>query len=171
MDRPDIDVYMMGMALMASTRATCSRRSVGCVIVNRLNHIVGTGYNGPPRQLPHCGIELCPGMRASSGTQLDGCMAIHAEQNALLQCGNTDGIRAIYATTQPCLTCTKLLLNTSCERIVYLDPYPHIGATTLWIGAGRTIEQIHYEDAIQLKELFQMMSERSESALTESFGG
>ena len=168
MDRPVTDVYMMGMAMMAASRATCSRRAVGCILTNSLNHIVATGYNGVPRGMVHCGIELCPGVNAPSGTNLDGCMAIHAEQNALLQCVNTRDIVTCYVTAQPCLTCMKLLLNTSCQSIVYLQPYPHEAAARLWSNAGRTMGMLSTEQVIELKMLFQMMSERSEYALTLS---
>lgn len=168
MNRPSTDVYMMAMAMMAASRATCSRRAVGCVMTNSLNHIVATGYNGVPRGMVHCGIEICPGIGAASGTQLDGCMAIHAEQNALLQCPDTRDIVACYVTTQPCLTCTKLLLNTSCKEIIYLQPYPHEAAVKLWSNAGRSMSMLPSEQVKELTELFQMMSERSDSALTLS---
>lgn len=171
MDRPATDVYMMAMAMMASSRATCSRRGVGCILTNSLNHIVATGYNGPPRGMGHCGSDMCPGMNAPSGTQLEGCMAIHAEQNALLQCPDTRDLVTCYTTTQPCLTCTKLLLNTSCYRIVYLDSYPHSMAELLWAKAGRELYQLSRAQISELKVLFQMMSERSRSALTKPLGG
>lgn len=140
------------------------------MLTNTLNHVVATGYNGVPRGMVHCGSQICPGLGAASGTQLDGCMAIHAEQNALLQCPNTRDIRACYVTAQPCLTCTKLLLNTSCQTIVYLEPYPHKSATDLWVAAGRSMSMISAEQVVELKELFRMMSERSENALTLSRG-
>lgn len=166
MARPNTDVYMMGLAMMAALRATCSRRAVGCVLTNTLNHVVATGYNGPPRGMVHCSSVICPGISAASGQQLDGCMAIHAEQNALLQCPDTRDIVRCYVTTQPCLTCTKLLLNTSCKEIVYLEPYPHAIAEKIWIESGRSISMISAEQVKELQELFQVMSERSESALT-----
>lgn len=165
-NRPSTDVYMMAMAMMASSRTTCSRRGVGCILSNTLNHIVATGYNGTPRGMGHCSPEMCPGCGAPSGTQLDGCMAIHAEQNALLQCPDTRDLFTCYSTTQPCLTCTKLLLNTSCQRVVYLYPYPHSMAELLWSMAGRELVQLGELQVKELKVLFQMMSERSGSALT-----
>lgn len=168
MNRPSTDVYMMGIAMMAASRSTCSRRAVGCVLTNSYNHIVATGYNGVPRGMVHCGSHICPGMNASSGSQLDGCMAIHAEQNAILQAPDSRDIKTCYVTTQPCLTCTKLLLNTNCQSIIYLEPYPHVAAADLWINAGRTISMLGAEQVIELKELFRVMSERSERALTLS---
>jgi deoxycytidylate deaminase len=37
------------------------------------------------------------------------------------------------------MTCTKLLLNTSCKRIIYTEPYPHEEARQLWTKNGRII--------------------------------
>lgn len=81
--------------------------------------------------------HACPGANAPSGQGLDACQAIHAEQNALLQCRDVYAIHTAYVTASPCITCCKLLLNTSCERIVFLTPYPHPEAKALWEGAGR----------------------------------
>jgi len=43
------------------------------------------------------------------------------------------------------VTCCKLLLNTSCERIVFVEEYPHSAARELWEGAGRLWEQLLVE--------------------------
>lgn len=167
MARPNIDVYMMGMAMMAASRATCSRRAVGCVLTNRLHHIIATGYNGVPRGMVHCAIQPCLGANAPSGQRLDACMATHAEQNALLQCRDVEEIDTAYVTAQPCITCTKLLLNTGCKNIVYLEPYPHAAAGVLWANSGRTMSMLPTSDLVQLVELFRMQSERSHRALTQ----
>jgi dCMP deaminase len=107
------------------------------VLVNSRGHVLATGYNGVAAGLPHCNEgHPCAAANAPSGTQLEGCEAIHAEQNALLQCRNVYEIHTCYCTTAPCITCTKLLLNTSCQRIVSLNPYPTSGAE-LWTKAGR----------------------------------
>jgi dCMP deaminase len=84
----------------------------------------------------------CPGATSKSGTDLDSCQAIHAEQNALLQCEDVYSIDTAYVTASPCITCTKLLLNTSCRRIVYRDEYPHPAARKLWTSSGRDWEQL-----------------------------
>jgi hypothetical protein len=39
-----------------------------------------------------------------SGTGLDVCEAIHAEQNALLQCKDVEQIDTAYVTAMPCMT-------------------------------------------------------------------
>jgi dCMP deaminase len=85
--------------------------------------------------------HACSGAHSPSGTNLDHCQAIHAEQNALLQCRDVYNIEACYVTTSPCMTCVKLLLNTSCQKIYFLDEYSHTEAKDLWESAGR--EWIH----------------------------
>lgn len=136
--RPTRDQWGLALAKITATRATCVRRKVGCVLLNRRGQVVATGYNGVASGLPHC-TEGCPcsGAYAKSGTNLDACQAIHAEQNALLQCRDVYDIHSAYVTTSPCITCVKLLLNTSCERILFTEEYPHIEARKIWEGAGR----------------------------------
>lgn len=85
--------------------------------------------------------HACPGAHSASGTNLDACQAIHAEQNALLQCRDVYAIHTCYVTASPCITCVKLLLNTSCEKIVFVEEYPHKAAQELWVQAGREWQQ------------------------------
>lgn len=79
----------------------------------------------------------CPGAGLPSGQGLDKCQALHGEQNALLQCRDVYQIDTAYVTASPCITCTKLFLNTSCRRIVFLEEYPHSDAKDLWVASGR----------------------------------
>jgi deoxycytidylate deaminase len=66
------------------------------------------------------------------------CEAVHAEQNAVLQCKDTDAIHTAYVTTAPCKPCMKLLLNTGCNRIVFLQDHPGSEeARAIWENAGR----------------------------------
>lgn len=158
------DEWALKLALLTAQRTTCCRRAVGCVLLNARGHVLSTGYNGVAAGLPHCNhmdvvtdddghntyvVEVfphaCSGAKAPSGTNLDGCHAIHAEQNALLQCRDMYAIHTAYVTASPCMTCCKLLLNTSCQRIVYVEEYPHSAAKDLWTGAGRAWEQLLVE--------------------------
>lgn len=141
MERLSKDEYFVAMASLVSRRSTCQRRAVGCVLVSPLGHVLATGYNGVPRGSAHCIDHPCAGAGLPSGTGLDKCEAIHAEQNALLQCKDVMSIETAYVTTMPCMTCTKLLLNTSCKIIVYSEPYPHSEAAELWRKNGRVIIQ------------------------------
>jgi len=148
MNRPTTDEYFIRMAQLVSTRSTCYRRHVGCVLVNTRNHVLATGYNGVATGLPHCSESKsyrCIGRNAISGSNLDDCQAIHAEQNALLQCPNVFDIKTAYTTTAPCRTCVKLLMGTTCTRIVFLEEYPHKESEQLW-STDSSRSWIHFYD-------------------------
>lgn len=130
------DEYFTQMARLVSSRGTCARRRVGCVLVSGRRHVLATGYNGVPSGAVHCIDVPCPGHGLPSGQGLDLCEAVHAEQNALLQCPDVWDIGSCYTTASPCITCVKLLLNTSCQRIVFLEEYPHSTAKELWLASG-----------------------------------
>jgi len=125
MIRPSIDEYFIDMAKLVSTRGTCIRRKVGCVLVSRDNQVLATGYNGVPSGFSHCIDEPCDGASYASGHGLDKCEAIHAEMNAVIHCHDIKMIHTAYCTTAPCIHCIKVLLNTSCKRLVIFESYPH----------------------------------------------
>jgi dCMP deaminase len=119
--RPSWDEYFMNIALAVASRSTCSRRSVGAIVVKD-KRILATGYNGAPAGLRHCdhtgGADLRDGHCARS---------THAEQNAIVQSAKygtpIDG-GTMYCTAQPCLTCAKLLVNAGIRRVVFEGEYP-----------------------------------------------
>lgn len=136
--RPSKDNVMMEVARILSLRGTCARRMVGCVLTNHLGHILATGYNGVARGRDHCIEFPCLGAKHQSGQGLELCEAIHAEQNALLQCSDVQEIETCYTTTSPCAHCVKLLLNTSCNRIYYYEDYSDSQrCANIWMSAGR----------------------------------
>ncbi len=128
MARPDWDLYFMMMAGVAATRSTCIRRKVGDVIV-RGRQVVSTGYNGPPKGLPHCADVGCLReiLSIPSGERHEICRGSHAEMNAIAQAAAT-GVSTegghIYCTHEPCSFCTKAIINSGITRLVYLRPYP-----------------------------------------------
>ena len=63
--------------------------------------------------------------------------AIHAEQNALLQCKDVHEIDRVYCTLSPCIHCVKLLLNTSARHILFCEEYIHQDAKRLWKDSNR----------------------------------
>jgi dCMP deaminase len=124
MKRPGRIRTFMDIAFIISKRSTCARRLVGCVLVDIHNHVVATGYNGVASGMEHCIDNPCPGAEYESGKGLDKCQAIHAEANALLQCKDVYSIKDCFVTAEPCVHCTKLLMNTSCKNIYYTEYYP-----------------------------------------------
>lgn len=138
--RPNLDTVMLGIAMCLAHRATCSKLQVGCVLTDKHGRIIGSGYNGNARGMGHCIEFPCAGANAPKGSDL--CEAVHAEQNALLNCRNPELIETCYTTHAPCLRCTKTLLNTGCISIIYHDDAFELPAKALWVAAGRHWEQI-----------------------------
>lgn len=137
-DRPSWDAYFCGITRAVGTRATCSRKAVGAVLVKD-KLILATGYNGAPAGLRHCdhtdGRDLLNGHCARS---------THAEQNAIVQAARHGiGIEGstLYCTNNPCLTCTKLIINAGVVRIVYEEEYPDTLAFELLRESGIRVER------------------------------
>jgi len=69
------------------------KRRVGALLI-RNNRVLSTGYNGTPRGLKNCnegGCGRCNDSSNSLGEKLDECLCLHAEENALLECGRGGG--------------------------------------------------------------------------------
>jgi deoxycytidylate deaminase len=197
MNRVSWPKYFMSIAEAVSKRSPCLRRAVGAVLV-RSNQVLATGYNGPPRGIPHCtppeegSLNLymeCPHCRGKSyeraedttvrlimpegnasvtndvltntvdvssvkcpvckgegvlarsyttckrmlnnipsGERLDLCLAIHGEQNVIIQAAR-HGISVLGATMYctvgpPCLMCTKMIINAGISEMIYSGDYP-----------------------------------------------
>ena len=90
--RPTWDAYFVSLCSLASLRSNCMKRRVGAVIV-RKNRVLSTGYNGTPRGLTNCNEGGCARCNesASCGSNLDECLCLHAEENALLELGRDRG--------------------------------------------------------------------------------
>ena len=133
--RPGWDEYFMQIARTVSTRATCPRASVGCVLV-REHRILTTGYNGAPRGVAHCSEAGCTHRQRS-------CLrATHAEANAVVQ-GALHGVAGgaiAYCTHQPCVNCSKLLISAGVTKIVF-DRLPRRGGRKLLAEAGVALVQ------------------------------
>ncbi|MDO5563100.1 MAG: cytidine/deoxycytidylate deaminase family protein [Synergistaceae bacterium] len=127
-DRPDWDTYFLLIAKVVATRSTCLRRKVGAVLV-RDKQILSTGYNGAPKNVSHCDEVGClrEKMGIPSGERHEFCRGSHAEINAIAQAAAA-GVATqgcwVYCTHEPCVYCTKALINAGCERIAYIYPYP-----------------------------------------------
>lgn len=121
-------VYM-DIAERMARETKCLARQVGCVIV-RERMVVATGYNGPPSGLEHCFDAFGGCMRRVKGVEHGRdkhlCRALHAEQNALLQCamkGTDPRCSDIYCTSMPCSTCAKMLIQVRAKVIYFGDDF------------------------------------------------
>lgn len=121
--RPSWDEYFMGIARMVAMRSNCIKRKVAAVIVKD-KRIISTGYNGTPRGVKNCNEGGCPRCNSfgSQGTHLAECVCSHAEENAITQAayhGVNIKDSILYTTFSPCLICTKMIINSGIQEVVY----------------------------------------------------
>lgn len=178
--RPDIDAYFLAQAVVIARRSTCVRRAVGCVLVDARRHALATGYNGVPAGAPHCneGVpqrradsepgevmppcypHACAGAFSPSGGTGDGCGAVHAEINALLQCRDVYQVSTVYVTAEPCGGCAKALVGTSAERVVFLAAHPSAGRDH-WARSGRDLGAWVLADEAVRRQVQEVLTEAS----------
>lgn len=125
--RISFDDLFMGIVELLEKRTTCVRKSVGAILVKN-NIMLSTGYNGSPSKLEHCFKLGClrEKLKIPSGQRIEICRAVHAEQNALIQCAlkQTDTSDSVlYCSYSPCVTCAKLLIQARIKKIVFRDIY------------------------------------------------
>jgi len=134
----DWDKQFMKVAKMWAPMSKCLSRQIGTVLVVD-NHIIATGYNGPPKNVPHCDCrdnlgnytdtfisDVCPRKRMGhdSGEGMEFCAAVHAEINPILQAART-GVSTVGSTlycycATPCINCAKEIVQAGIKRVVCL---------------------------------------------------
>ncbi len=127
-----IDTYL-NCAEVFAYRSTCIKRKYGAVIVKD-DVVISTGYNGAPRGFDNCcDLGVCPridrNMHQGKGYEI--CRAIHAEENALLNCSRQQTLGAdLYLVgvnpkdnsiheAKPCPLCARAIIQAGI-RNVYL---------------------------------------------------
>jgi len=124
--RPSWDEYFIDIAQLTSERSNCIKRKVGCIIVKN-KRILSLGYNGTPVNTQNCyegGCQRCSNIENTSATNLDLCMCLHAEENAILFVSKEDLKNStMYVTLIPCISCVKKILQCGIYRVVYINNY------------------------------------------------
>lgn len=147
MQRPGWDEYFMNIAQVVASRSNCVKRKVAAIIVKD-RRIISTGYNGTPRGTTNCNEGGCPRCNnlAASGTSLSECLCSHGEENAITQAayhGTSVKGATLYSTFSPCLLCTKMIINSGINEVVYNHDYPLSDVPmALLREAGVTIRKI-----------------------------
>ena len=142
------DKRFMELTEQVATWSSCFKedRQVGAVIV-RDKRILSTGYNGAPEGVKSCkekGECLRLKMGITSGTLLEKCYSVHAEQNAIVNAArlgvSLDGA-TLYCTHRPCVICAKLIVNAGIKRVVYKEGYPDEFAVELLHEANVQVDR------------------------------
>ena len=109
------DDYFMSLAFLISSRSSCHRLHVGCVLVKN-TRVISVGYNGFLPKAPHQSVVVNGHEKAT----------VHAEQNSISDCARrgilTEGATA-YITHFPCIDCFKILAAGGIVKIIYHSDY------------------------------------------------
>jgi len=108
------DIRFLQMAAFVATWSKDPAKSVGAVIVDTNNRIIGVGYNGFPR-------DIADDDRLND-KELKRRMVIHAEENAILNSTGNTANCLIYITHPPCLHCAGMLKQSGIFKAVFEEP-------------------------------------------------
>ena len=151
--RPTWDEYFMEVCRAIAKRATCARGRSGCVIA-RDYLLLGTGYVGAPRGLPHCddvGHQFKK-VQHEDGSISQHCVrTVHAEQNAICQAAkrgiSIDGA-TLYCKMTPCRTCAMLIINCGIKRVIAEKRY-HDSADSIEMFKQAGVILEHLNDSVE----------------------
>lgn len=142
----DRDENYFKMCQVVGENSKCFSRKLGAILV-RDKTVIATGYNGPPRGVPHCDVRClkdkslqtelkkfwkkidnfegnCPRqlLEYKSGQGLHLCIAGHAERNCIVNAARM-GVcvkdSTLYLNTNiPCKDCLIEIINAGINEIV-----------------------------------------------------
>jgi dCMP deaminase len=143
--RPSWDEYFMATAVLVSSRSSCERLHVGCIVVSTGKHpnrLVAAGYNGFLPGAPH-DSHIRDGHEQAT---------VHAEQNAVADAAKR-GVSlqgtVCYVTHYPCVNCAKMLAAAGIAEVRYRPasrssasapedgrPVPVLGRSSAGLASG-----------------------------------
>lgn len=110
-----LDKRYLRMAMIWAENSYCKRRQVGALIVKD-KMIISDGYNGTPS-----GFE-----NVCEEDNVTKPYVLHAEANAITKIArssnNADG-STLYVTDEPCIECSKLIIQSGIRRVIYARKY------------------------------------------------
>jgi len=103
----------MRMAETCALRSTCKRLSVGVIITDsKMRNILSMGYNG----------NYVGGPNTCDSNEVGNCGCIHSEVNSLIKCNNSENM-VMFTSESPCLSCSKLIINSNIKKVYYRNEY------------------------------------------------
>ncbi len=131
------DIAYLKMASEWAKLSHCNRKQVGAIIVKN-GMIISDGYNGTPSGFNNqCEDE-------NGNTQW---YVLHAEANAITKVArstNSADNSTLYLTLSPCRECSKLILQSGIQRLVFKDRYKDDSGLGFLEDAGIEIVQIEF---------------------------
>lgn len=171
----DWDSYFLKIAMAVATNSKCLSRQIGAILV-RDKSVVSTGYNGPPRGIPHCderyardeylmkalaekgtGFDssVCPrrSLGFSSGQGLQFCVASHAEVNCINNAArngvSTKGtVMYLSCEILPCKSCLCEIINAGIVEVVVQEYQPYDRTSLFLIRESGLTVRTYGTDAV-----------------------
>lgn len=164
----ELDKRYLRMARIWSENSYAIRRQVGALVVKD-RMIISDGYNGTPSGFENVceDVEcMCKWRWGCCNTQrpivesidlMERCKdcdyaklttkpyVLHAEANALsklARSGNNSEGATLYVTDEPCLECSKIIIQSGIKRVVFWREYHSHEGTQLLSRAKIQIDQI-----------------------------
>lgn len=139
-----LDGTYLKMAQTWASLSKAKRKKVGCLIVKD-GVIISDGYNGTPSGFDNdCEILLD---EHDPNALLTKPEVLHAESNAITKLAkstqSSDGA-TMYITINPCIECSKLIIQSGIKRVVFRNFYKNDEGIRLLKRAN--IEVYSYED-------------------------
>jgi len=113
------DDIFMSIAVLVSKDSKDPNTQVGACLVDSENRVLGTGYNGFPRDIPNTSL---PWDRDGSLEDTKYAYVVHAEENAIDNCDKSrlNGSK-LYVTLFPCNSCATKIVNNRVGEVIYLS--------------------------------------------------
>ncbi len=108
---PGREERYMGVAWLWAGMSKDPSTQVGAVIVSSDNRPLGTGYNGPPKQMIDSEIDW---VRPDKYPYI-----FHAEKNAIRHCLRETKGSTMYVTGRPCPPCMLDIVAAGIYRVIY----------------------------------------------------
>lgn len=126
------DDRYMAIAEIWSGNSYAKRAKVGAILVKD-QMIISDGYNGTPKGFDNsCEHKEIESVRQDDGSyktiwaEKTRPWVLHAEANAITKVAksnNSSEGSTLYVTMAPCVECSKLIIQSGIERVVYKEDY------------------------------------------------
>jgi len=127
------DDIFMAIAKLVSEDSKDPNTQVGACLVDAENRIIGTGYNGFPRDIPNTAL---PWDREGEPEDTKYLYVGHAEENVIDNCDQSRIYDSrLYVTLYPCQKCAIRIINKKIKEVIYLQDKYHDKPE--WIAARR----------------------------------
>jgi len=121
--------YFFDIVEVVKERSKDAETKVGCVIVDKNNRILSTGYNSFPSG---CDDSKLPDTRPDKYPYM-----VHAEINALLYAKTDLHGASLYCNISPCSDCAKAIVTAGVTKVYFLEPYTTFQSTMpFWEACG-----------------------------------